>query len=753
MTVDSTGYLAPFQPDFSLFQTYADRVDVIFWVADPENFEIVYVSPHAGAVLGYPLAEWHRPFFWRNHLHKEDVERVLARFQTAVSTNEPASFEYRLMAASGTPLWFRDRICMLTENGTHVLCGMMIDVTEFKTAVHHDTSTPGFARIFLEIVTLLSANLDIELCMPQVAQALCAALDVTAVTVLEWDGVWGPAKLLGHYQLPATVEADVILNIQIANLSNFLGWHDVPEPKLLSANAPNLRNWEKNHLQNKNAQSILYVPLLSQDNLLGCIEIIESRTLRHFSPSDIEFVQTIAQQTAIAQTRAQLFQAEARRRREAEILLDVTEFVSSSLDRDEILARVMEILRVYLYDAHNLSISLIMDDGLRLETILSWWANDAYALFRKGEKIYITETFTSQLALKGGESIVISDLKEIPFVNQFTANLMKQGLRSILCVPLKIHNRILGTLHVHYWEEPRHFLPEEIALVEGVANQAAIAIENARLFANERNQLNLSRTMQQVGALLTTSLQLNEVYDQIFDLLAQVVAYDSASLFLFSEGQDEFRLVSARGIDTHFLESGTLNLSLKSVDGKIDIKPGWTVIADVVGDGRWTFREDAPPIRSWIGALLLVKGNRVGLLCVDSYVPQHYSQEQGQMVAAFANQAAVAIENARLYDETMRQTKELSILNQVSQETAVSLNIDTFLQKITTIVGAELYSDIFGFVLVDEKSGKLYPHSSYLGFSDTLRERPIPFHNSIIGQVVLTGETYYAPNVLEDPYY
>ena len=183
--------LFPIQPDFGLFQTYAESANVIFWAADPQTFQLVYVSPHAERALGVPLDQWLRPSFWHDHLHAVDRDRVLAELATAVADQQTHLFEYRLIASDGASLWFRDRVCLLANAHERLLCGMMTDVTAFKTAVHQGTDTPGYTSIFLEIVTLLSGNAGIGDSLTRLARRLSEVFDVTAVHIMEWNAAIG----------------------------------------------------------------------------------------------------------------------------------------------------------------------------------------------------------------------------------------------------------------------------------------------------------------------------------------------------------------------------------------------------------------------------------------------------------------------------------------------------------------------------------------------------------------------------------
>ncbi len=752
MNSDTTNSLTSWMPDFPFAQAFAERVEIIFWVADPSSYQLVYASGQMEKVVGLSPDALLKLPFWQTYLFEGDRKQVLAAFDEAVASGMVQHIEYRMIAKNGNLVWLRDRICTVVNDENRYLCGMMTDVTAYKTAVDHHTGTRGYTSIFLEIVTLLSGNVEFEQKLDQLAEKLCDVFNLTAVSILS-------GNIVSHFTHLDKQDADTFLpkyhkENRLSEFIDGLGWwQSLAKPVLANHDDPALSDWEQAHLQLHHAKAILFVPIPGEDEIIGCLELIDTQTSRHFTESDIELSEFVAQQTALAIVRTQLFEAEARRRREAEILLDVAEFVSSSLDRDEILTRVMEILRVYLNDVHNCSISLITEDGLQLETILSWYADEAFALFPRGERIDISDSFTSQLALEGGEPVLISDLNKIPFTNKFTTSMRRNGLRAILCVPLQVKNKPVGTLHIYHWYEPQHFSTEEIALLQGVANQAAIAIENARLFANERRQLNLSRTLQKVGALLTTSLQLEEVYDHIFDLLDQVVAFKSASLFRLDKVNNQFIFVKGHGFHTSFLDSHDFTLPASRVFEQIAISPGWTVASDTQTIPSWINLAEADEMGAWIGAFLVVKGEINGILSVDGSRIGQYSDEDGRMVAAFANQAAVAIENARLYDETMRQTKELAILNQVSQETVVSLNIDKFLEKVTKTVGAELFPHIFGFIMYDAETKELRPHDSYALMAGKLEQKGIPFDHSIIGQVVVSGRPYYAPNVLEDPHY
>jgi two-component system, cell cycle sensor histidine kinase and response regulator CckA len=229
-------------------------------------------------------------------------------------------------------------------------------------------------------------------------------------------------------------------------------------------------------------------------------------------------------------------------------------------------------------------------------------------------------------------------------------------IQSWMGVPLLIQDRVIGMLTADK-READFYRPEHAELALAFAGHAAIAIENARLLESERAQLQLARTLQQVGALLTTQMTLDEVIEQIFDLLSHVVNYDSVSVQLLSE-QGRLEIKAGRGFPDIQLAQDVIHTV-----GDETMQQRWAdqkaiVIADTLHDDRWIDVPQVSHIRSWIGAPLCVRGRLIGVLNVDSGVPSAYTDETAGMVTAFANQAAVAIENARLYEQAQREIRQ-----------------------------------------------------------------------------------------------
>jgi PAS domain S-box-containing protein len=243
------------------------------------------------------------------------------------------------------------------------------------------------------------------------------------------------------------------------------------------------------------------------------------------------------------------------------------------------------------------------------------------------------------------------------------------------------------------------------------------------------------------------------VFNQIFDLLAQLISYDSASVHLV-EGLGGLFVAAGKGLAVSVDYQMFAASHSSEIIGRFSDDKRVRVINDTQADPEWIHSPGLAFVRSWIGAALMVKGRLIGILNVDNSKPLAYSKRMGQTVLTFANQAAVAIENARLYEETSQRANEMRILHQVASATSILPDIDSLLQQTTSMVAESLYSEHFGFLLYDEADDLLYPHHSFHGAPKESLEKPLPMENSLCAEVfksgnpaivgdVATAENYY----------
>jgi GAF domain-containing protein len=231
--------------------------------------------------------------------------------------------------------------------------------------------------------------------------------------------------------------------------------------------------------------------------------------------------------------------------------------------------------------------------------------------------------------------------------------------RAVLCAPLFSGEQVIGALEVLN-KRQGVFTSEDLSFLEAFGAVAAPAIENARHFHQEQQRRREADALRLAWEALTTPRDLEALFDVILDQLAQLIQYRSASILLVTE-EGGLELGASRDIGdmqvaTHVV--GKLGLDAK-IHAMVETRQP-LLIQDTHTDVRWQHFAPFSYIRSWIGAPLLIKGHLIGTLNVDHDQPGYYTEDHARLVTSFAHQAAIAIENSRLYEATREATLKLA---------------------------------------------------------------------------------------------
>jgi signal transduction histidine kinase len=227
--------------------------------------------------------------------------------------------------------------------------------------------------------------------------------------------------------------------------------------------------------------------------------------------------------------------------------------------------------------------------------------------------------------------------------------------QSELALPLEMGGKLLGVLDIQS-DCAAAFQEKDVLVFQSLADQVVIALQNASLYQGERSRRRLAETLYRVGRALTGTLDLTEVLDLILKHLAEIVPYDRAAVMLRSG--DELKIVAARGFpkESHPLQ---IRISIKKEESEYGIFPQIyrtqqpLVIADALRRPDWQHKV-LPPARAWLGVPLIRHDEVIGMLSVTRETPNAYSDEDATLAATFAGQAAIALENARLYEKITR---------------------------------------------------------------------------------------------------
>nr|HID14875.1 GAF domain-containing protein [Anaerolineae bacterium] len=245
-------------------------------------------------------------------------------------------------------------------------------------------------------------------------------------------------------------------------------------------------------------------------------------------------------------------------------------------------------------------------------------------------------------------------------------------------------------------------------LCQALANQAAVAIENARLYAAEQQRRREAETLHRAAQALATTLDLHQVFERILSELQQVVPYDSASVQLLRDGHLE--IIGGHGFpNLDELLGITFDLSKEDNPNREVIRRRASFIVEDAPAVYSRFREEphaAAGIRAWLGVPLLFGDRLIGMLALDKREPGFYTSEHVRLAEAFAAQAAVAIENAHLYEEAQRRADELTRLHKAAVAVSSSLELSEVLGTLAKQVGCALDTSSAYICNLDEETGQ-----------------------------------------------
>jgi PAS domain S-box-containing protein len=347
------------------------------------------------------------------------------------------------------------------------------------------------------------------------------------------------------------------------------------------------------------------------------------------------------------------------RNRELALLHRAGQTFSSTLDLDQVLVTILEEVR-RLLDVTACSVWLTDSET---EELVCRQATGPQNEIVRGWRLAPGEGLVGWVA-RSGESLIVPDARaderHFKDVDQQTG----LGLRSILSVPLRVKENVIGVVQV-VDTEVDHFSPTDLTLLEPLAASAAIAIENARLYEAEAQRWEEAETLRQAAAVLTSDLDFEQVLDHILEQVSCVVPNDTVNI-MFIEG-DQAHIVRWRGYERlggeefasiavfRIPETANLQQMVESGEAMVipdtSAYPGWIYVP---AQQRWP--------RSYAAAPIIVRGEVIGFLNVNSATPGFFTQAHVGPLRAFADHAAAAIENARLYEQARQDAETRSVL-------------------------------------------------------------------------------------------
>jgi signal transduction histidine kinase/putative methionine-R-sulfoxide reductase with GAF domain len=297
------------------------------------------------------------------------------------------------------------------------------------------------------------------------------------------------------------------------------------------------------------------------------------------------------------------------------------------------------------------------------------------------------------------------------------------GVRTFLGVPMLRENELVGALLL-FRQEVRPFTEKQIALVTSFGAQAVIAIENARLLNELRESLEQQTATSEVLKVISRSkFELQPVLDTLVESAARLCETENAFIFLHENGL--YHLAADYGFSEEyktFIEEHPISLGRGTLVGRTALEGKVVHIPDVLADAEYSWHESTRigGQRTMLGVPLLREGSCVGVMAMARFRPQPFTVKQMELVTTFADQAVIAIENVRLFNEVQARTKELAksveelrALGDVSQAVNSTLDLETVLSTIIATAVQLSMTDGGAIYVFDEGSQEFHLRATH----------------------------------------
>jgi signal transduction histidine kinase len=413
----------------------------------------------------------------------------------------------------------------------------------------------------------------------------------------------------------------------------------------------------------------LGVPLLREGTPIGVI-LVSRRTVRPFDYKQIELVTTFADQAVIAIENTRLFEEVQARNRDLRVALEQQTATSellkvigrSTFDLKPVFETLIE-SAVKLCGATRGFISRF--DGKLLRFAAGYNVTPELTQYFEQNPFPVDRHSNTGRAAFERRTVHNIDVRADP---EYTyGGYQVDPYRTVLAIPMLKGDALLGVILI-YRHEVRPFSDNQIALIETFADQAVIAIENIRLFDEVQARNRDLTALGEVGRAVSSTLDLKVVLKTIVDRAVELSGTDGGSIFYFREDVGRFELGETTGLD------GEVVARFR----KLDIAAGQTGLGEAITNRQALqvpdiIKRPSNPLRDAVieaglrAALivpLLSADAPLGALVLQRRQPGEFSSAVVSLMQSFADQSAIALENARLFEEIARKSRELEIASQ-----------------------------------------------------------------------------------------
>jgi len=467
-------------------------------------------------------------------------------------------------------------------------------------------------------------------------------------------------------------------------------------------------------LRRLQARAVLTLPIGIEEQPMAVALAVSGNSLPPFSNEDVQAFTLLGRQVGIALQNLRLLNEVTRRLEEVDLLLGFSRQLGE-LDLERLLNNLLESALAVIHRAHAGFVALWDEQHrvLRLQAAQGYGSPEALVGVALPVEGLLGEAFRTGQVQRIDE---VDFVRTYPFDQEALLRYQQATLNrlpvSALMIPIASGEQVLGVVVVENFNTLAAFQESDENLLLALARQTGLMLENARLLEDAQTRAGQLQALTNVAAIITSTLQTEEVVASLLPQLATALPYDAATVWM-REAEDVFVVQNARGFPDEEERRG-VRVALKdsALLQVIVTTEEPLLVSDTHEDTRFPWPE-AYPYRSWLGLPLISQGEVMGVIVLEKAEPRFFTAERVEIARTFAAQAAAALQNARLYEESLHRAQELhertarlELVYSFTAELGVTLNPEHILSLTLRRLREALPLERVG-VVVEDREGQL----------------------------------------------
>jgi signal transduction histidine kinase/ActR/RegA family two-component response regulator/uncharacterized protein YigA (DUF484 family) len=432
--------------------------------------------------------------------------------------------------------------------------------------------------------------------------------------------------------------------------------------------------------------------------------------------------------------------------REFLILSEVSQSVNQSADLHEILNNSLNKI-TELIGIRSAGIYLLDEKG---ESLIFTAQRNFSKRFMEGMKrLKLEEGITGKVTLTGEPTFI----EDYPTHPKALALAIEEGLKSLAVIPLKAKDKVYGTLNIAR-KDFYKFTPNEKDLFNAIGQIIGGAMERISLYTENVRRLEEQKTLYSISQEIASRLELKVILQKIIESAVAILGVESGTIVLWDNRKQNYATAIVHGLPDSSIGK-EFSLSSNGLVGEV-IKRKTPVLFQDYDQHPNRLRElDPYHFKEVLGVPLIVREMIIGVMTVNTFDPyKHFQQNEIDLLFNFGHQAAIAIGNAKLYEDSLAKIKQLTTLYEIGKTLSSTLDLDELLKKALVNLREQLGYALCSILFLGREKDELYIKGvTGRDFEEVKEMRFRVGIDGIVGWVAKTGEPLYVPDVSKDPRY